>query len=135
MKRFSLQTMPDYKKIILDLTETKDARIQAAFKLENMPEEENIEAMAQCMFTDPSPIVRHEAAFSLGETAAPKIAGPHLVKAIETDKSSFVVHEALMALGTLGDKSFIPFIQKYLDHEDPDIAESAEIALQRLEME
>jgi deoxyhypusine monooxygenase len=126
--------MQDPKATILDLTVSKDARIQAAFHLENIADEASIKAMAQCLFTDPSPIVRHEAAFALGETAAPKLAGPHLMKAIEEDSSVFVAHEALMALGTLGDTSFIPFIKKFLPSDDPDIAESAEIALQRLEM-
>ena len=125
--------MEDYKKIIMDQKKNKAQRIDAAFKLENIADEHAIQALAQAMFTDPSPIVRHECAFSLGETAAPKQAGPHLMKAIETDKSPFVVHEALMALGTLGDPSFIPFIKRYVHHSDPDIGESAEIALQRIE--
>ena len=85
------------------------------------------------MLTDPSPIVRHECAFSLGETAASKLAGLYLMKAVENDPNVFVKHEALMALGTLGDPSFIPFIKKFLNHPEKDIAESAEIALQRIE--
>ncbi len=125
--------MEDYTKIILNPKKNKAQRIDAAFKLENIADEASIKALAKAMFTDPSPIVRHECAFSLGETAAPKQAGHCLMKAIETDKSSFVVHEALMALGTLGDHSFASFIKKYLHHPDHDIAESAEIALQRIE--
>ena len=54
------------------------------------------------------------------------------MKAIETDKSVFVRHEALLALATLVDNSFAPFIQKFLKDKNPDISESAEIALQRL---
>jgi HEAT repeat protein len=88
--------------------------------------------MAKAMFTDPSPIVRHECAFSLGETAAPKLAGPYLMQAIENDPHVFVKHEALLALGTLGDKSFVPFIETFLKHSEAEVSESAEIALQRL---
>ena len=126
--------MPDPKEIILDLKKSKDARIQAAFKLENIADEESIEALAKAMETDPSPIVRHECAFALGETAASELAGPHLMKAVKEDPSPFVRHEALMALGTLGDSSFIPFVKKFLHDRDPDVAESAEIALQRIQM-
>ena len=122
----------DYKKIILDLNETKDQRIQAAFKLENIADDASITAMGKALLSDPSPIVRHECAFSLGETASPKEAGPYLMKAIEQDESIFVVHEALMALGTLGDSSFISFVKKFLYDSRKDVAESAEIALQRL---
>jgi len=120
------------KKDILDLKKSKDARIQAAFKLENIADDESIDALSKALFTDPSPIVRHECAFALGETAYPKCAGPALMRAIENDKSVFVRHEALLALATLGDLSFIEFIEKYLDDSDPSISESAEIAIQRL---
>ena len=125
--------MPDYTKVILDLTRTKDERIQAAFQLENIADEATIAALGKALLTDPSPIVRHECAFSLGETAAPKEAGFYLMKAVETDTNIFVVHEALMALGTLGDASFIPFGKRFLQDPRRDVAESAEISLQRLQ--
>lgn len=120
------------RKVILDKKAQKDDRIQAAFCLENAGDEASIRALAKAMFTDPSPIVRHECAFSLGETAAPKLAGPALVQAVEQDTSVFVRHEALMALGTLGDKSFVPFVKRFLKDPEPAVSESAEIALQRL---
>lgn len=85
------------------------------------------------MLTDPSPIVRHECAFSLSETAHSALAWPYLMKAIKSDDNIFVVHKALFALGTLGKKEFIPFIQRYLNDSRPEIAESAEIAIQRIE--
>jgi deoxyhypusine monooxygenase len=122
----------DYKQVILDLSTRQEERIQAAFNLENIADDESIRVMAKAMFTDPSPIVRHECAFSLGETASPKLAGPYLMQAIENDPHVFVKHEALLALGTLGDKSFVPFIETFLKHPEAEVSESAEIALQRL---
>ena len=122
----------DYKKIILDLSRTQDERIQAAFKLENIADDNSIKAIGQALLNDPSPIVRHECAFSLGETAAAREAGPYLIKAIEEDQNIFVVHEAILALGTLGDRRFIPFIKKFLKDSRAEISESAEIALQRI---
>ena len=56
----------DYKKIILNLNTKQNDRIQEAFKLENIADEDSIKAMAKCMLTDPSPIVRHEALLALG---------------------------------------------------------------------
>ncbi len=125
----------DYTQIILDQSVSKDDRIQAAFQLENIGDDRAIRTLGKALFTDPSPIVRHECAFALGETAAAKEAGPLLMKAIETDESPYVRHEALMALGTLGDVAFIPFIEQFLTDDDTDVAESAEIALQRLRKE
>lgn len=123
----------DYKRIILDLSTTQEDRIQAAFMLENSADKESIQALAKALETDPSPIVRHECAFSLGETACSSLAGPPLMKACEKDPNIFVRHEALLALGTLGDTSYIHFIQKFLQDKDAEIRESAEIALQRLQ--
>lgn len=123
----------DWKKILIDLTKTKEERIQAAFHLENSAEDESVKIMGESLFIEPSPIVRHEIAFSLGETANSKLASKYLMKAIETDKNIFVRHEAILALATLGKKEFIPFIKKYLNDPEIEIAESAEIALQRIE--
>lgn len=123
----------NWKKIILDLNATKEERIQAAFHLENAGDDESVKIMGKALFGEPSPIVRHEIAFSLGETAYPDLASKYLMKAIEEDENIFVVHEALLALATLGKKEFIPFVKKFIKDPKPEISESAEIALQRLE--
>src|SRR3989344_3627732 len=92
----------DYAKILLDLNKTKEERIQAAFHLENAIKDENINALIKGLFTDPSPIVRHEIAFSIGESAHPTLAAKYLMKAVEEDENIFVRHEAILALGMLG---------------------------------
>lgn len=125
-------TEDDYANIVLDLSKSKEERIQAAFHLENAVKDENILKLVKALQTDPSPIVRHEFAFSLGETASMTIAAPALMKAVEEDKNVFVRHEAILALATLGKEEFIPFIEKYLDDPEIEMAESAEIALQRV---
>lgn len=127
-----IKTEHDFAKTILDLTKSKEERIQAGFHLENAVEDESIRKLGKGLLTDPSPIVRHEFAFSLGETAHKKIAIPYLMKAVEEDENIFVRHEALLALSTLGDNSVKSFIERFLDDKDAEIRESAEIALQRL---
>ncbi len=119
------------KEVLLNHSEPKDARIQAAFRLMNDPSDEALETLIEALFTDPSPIVRHECAFALGETASKKVV-PYLIKSMETDPNPFVVHEAALALGTLGDKRAVEPLKKLLNHENPDIKESAEIALERI---
>lgn len=123
----------DYKNIILDHKARKEDRIQAAFHLENNADDATVAVLGKALLSDPSPIVRHECAFSLGETGHPDKAAPYLIKAIQTDSSIFVVHEALLALATLGDTKHIPFIKQYLQDPRPEIAESVEIALERLQ--
>jgi deoxyhypusine monooxygenase len=127
-----INTEKDWAKIALDLNRTMEERIQAAFHLENASEE-NVKILCKGLMTDPSPIVRHEFAFSLGETGMPGLAGPYLMYAVEKDENVFVRHEAILALATLGKKEFIPFVRKFLKDPILEMAESAEIALQRLE--
>ncbi len=129
----SKPTEDEWAAIALDLTKSKEDRIQAAFHLENALKDENLLALCKGLVTDPSPIVRHEFAFSLGETAHSKLAASYLIKAVENDDNLFVRHEALLALSTLGKKEFIPFVKRFLDDKDLEMRESAEIALQRLE--
>ncbi len=123
--------MNDPKKILLNHDETKERRIQAAFKLIHDPSEEAVDALTEALFNDPSPIVRHECAFALGETASRK-AVPALIKAMESDPNIFVVHETALALGTLGDPRAEEPLRNLLKHPHPDVVESAEIALERL---
>lgn len=122
----------DYARIVLDLSKNQEERIQAAFHLENALNDESILALCKGLMTDPSPIVRHEFAFSLGESAHPSLAAKYLMKAVEEDENVFVRHEAVLALATLGKKEFVPFIEKFVNDPEPEMAESAEIALQRI---
>jgi deoxyhypusine monooxygenase len=126
-------TEDDWARIVLD-TENycMEARIQASFHLQNAVKDENLAALISALSTDPSPIVRHELAFSLGESAYMDKAGAALMGAVENDENIFVRHEALLALATLGKERFIPFIERYLDDTDLEIRESAAIALERI---
>ena len=125
---------PNWRAIALDTkNHNQEARIQAAFHLEHEPDDEACHILGKGLQTDPSPIVRHEFAFSLGETANPKIASAYLMEAVENDPNIFVRHEAVLALATLGKKEFIPFIQKFINDPEPEMAESAVIALQRIQ--
>ena len=121
----------DAEKNILDLTKPQNDRIQAAFKLGLRGWTSDLELLVKALFSDPSPIVRHECAFALGETAAKSIV-PALIQSMETDPNIFVVHEAALALGTIGDLRAEESLKKLLNSENADIRESADIALQRL---
>ncbi|MBM3230088.1 HEAT repeat domain-containing protein [Candidatus Pacearchaeota archaeon] len=126
-------SVPNWRAIALDTKNyNQEWRIQAAFHLENQPDDEAVHILGKGLKTDPSPIVRHEFAFSLGETAHPKIAAPYLMEAVEHDPNIFVRHEAVLALATLGKEEFISFIARFINDPEPEMAESAQIALQRI---
>lgn len=119
--------------IVLDLSKGKGERVHAGFKLENALDDDSLRRLGKALMIDPSPIVRHEFAFSLGETKNPRIAIPYLKEAAKNDPNIFVRHEAIIAIGNLSHKDSIPFVKSFLDDFNLEIRESAEIALERLE--
>jgi HEAT repeat protein len=56
------------------------------------------------------------------------------MKGIENEQTPIVIHEALFALGTSGNKKALEFIKKYENNENYVISESAKIALDRINL-
>lgn len=111
--------------------QNKERRIQVSFLLMDDASSESVELLINALHTEPSPIVRHEIIFSIGESIHHKVV-PELIKVLETDTNFFCIHESLLALGTIGDPTAEQPMRKFLSHENPEIAESAEIGLERL---
>lgn len=119
------------KKIILAIESKMEERIQASFVLMNDGSNESVDILIEALNHEPNAIVKHEIVFSLGETASKK-AATALNLAIKLSTNDFVIHEILLALSTLGFKEYCETIQEYFKHPSAEIAESAEIAFERL---
>ena len=120
--------------ILKSVNSLQEERIQSLFQLMNIADKESLDAIYECLKNDSCQIVRHEAAFVLGETAAHD-AIDMLKWAIDNDRSVIVIHEALLALGTINNSDTINFIKSKLDDPRNLVAESAKIALQRIQIE
>ena len=88
--------------------------------------------------TDLDPIVRHEAAFSLGKlmqrNAIPgRCASRQLCVSAVEDKSVIVRHEAIEALWCFKDLTVQTTVKTLLDDRHPDIRATAKITLERLQ--
>jgi len=118
---------------INDRNVSAEQRIQACFHalVENTPKA--AEALKQGLRDDPSPIVRHECAYSLGEMD-PELGYQALLTAIKQDDNPFVIHEAALAVSNLGIAEAEPLLQSLLDHNNADVVRTAKISLQRLQM-
>ncbi|MCY3413108.1 MAG: HEAT repeat domain-containing protein [Candidatus Heimdallarchaeota archaeon] len=116
---------------ILDPTIKEEIRIQLVFQHMNQGTEEDIDLLLKALKQESDPIVKHEIVFALGESASKKVVGP-LIKELQVDGNTFVRHEILLALGTLGNEDSVDFIKEFLDHPNPDIVESAYMALERI---
>ena len=52
---------------LLDLKNTSEKRIQAVFQLLKEQSMKGLDVLIHALFNDPSPIVRHECAYAIGE--------------------------------------------------------------------
>lgn len=123
----------EHRSILLDQSSTAEQRIQATFQLLKENTDNAANTLIHALENDPSPIVRHECAYCLGEMD-PKRSFSALVQAIEHDENIFVVHEASLALGNLGVIEGKEILENLLNHNDNDLVLTARISLQRLDM-
>ncbi len=110
-----------------------DIRARAVCILVEIAEgEEAVKPISDVLLYDPNALVRHEAAFSLGQMGYAS-AVDALIHAMLNDESQFVRHEAAIALGVIGSERAREALMKALKDESREVRESAEIALINLD--
>ena len=107
-------------------------RTRATCILVDFGGEDKVPFIAKVLKNDPNELVRHEAAFSLGQMGH-HIGIKPLEDATKNDPSMFVRHEAAIALGVIGSTDAIPILQESLNDADRSVAESAVVALSNIE--
>ena len=91
-----------------------------------------VESISRVLESDKNALVRHEAAFSLGQLGYPA-ATAALSNAVKSDPSYFVRHEAAVALGVIGCEESREILNEALKDESVEVRESAIIALANLD--
>ncbi|KAL0109944.1 hypothetical protein PUN28_013529 [Cardiocondyla obscurior] len=106
-------------------------RFRALFTLKNIGGTEAITQIHTC-FKDPSALLKHELAYCLGQMQDP--AAINILKSVLEDvlQEPMVRHEAGEALGAIGDSRVIPLLEDYSKDPVPEVAETCELALNRL---
>lgn len=94
--------------------------------------EDKVAYIAKVLKNDSNELVRHEAAFSLGQMGYSSGVAP-LEDATKNDPSMFVRHEAAIALGVIGSPNATETLEKALDDPDGPVRESAVVALSNLQ--
>ncbi len=107
-------------------------RTRATCILVDFGGEDKVQYIAKVLRDDPNELVRHEAAFSLGQMCYSSGIGP-LAEATINDPSMFVRHEAAIALGVVGSGEAREVLEKALGDRDAPVAESAVVALSNIE--
>jgi hypothetical protein len=81
--------------------------------------------------TDPSPLVRHEAAFVVGYIGGPREL-QEAQRALKQDPSFLVRHEAAMALAEIGTLSDLALLTECTADENEEVTISCEFAIARI---
>lgn len=87
--------------------------------------------LMEVLISDPSPLVRHEAAFALGYIGNQDVV-PSLKQAVLRDDSFLVRHEAAMALADVGSEEDIPCLTAGLQDASREVAISCQVAVKRI---
>ncbi|HZS74484.1 MAG TPA: HEAT repeat domain-containing protein [Candidatus Nitrosotalea sp.] len=121
------------KEYFVGLLNDKDfvIRCRAVCILVDMGGEDVVPHVASILKNDPNELVRHEAAFSLGQMCLRSGIKP-LEDATKNDPSLFVRHEAAVALGVIGSQDAKETLQKALDDPSEQVRDSAVVALSNL---
>ncbi|MGI0097932.1 MAG: HEAT repeat domain-containing protein [Nitrosopumilaceae archaeon] len=107
-------------------------RTRATCILVDLGGEDKVQHVAKVLRNDSNELVRHEAAFSLGQMGYSSGIKP-LEDATKNDPSMFVRHEAAIALGVIGSKEAIPTLKNALKDPDKPVVESAVVALSNID--
>jgi len=107
-------------------------RCRATCILVDIGGEDKVQYIAKVLKDDTNELVRHEAAFSLGQMCYSNGIVP-LEDATKNDPSMFVRHEAAIALGVMGSKKSRETLESALNDPDEPVRDSAVVALSNLE--
>ncbi|MEX1052787.1 MAG: HEAT repeat domain-containing protein [Nitrosopumilaceae archaeon] len=121
------------KDYFLHLLDHKDfvIRTRSVCILVDLGGEEMVPHIAGVLKNDSNELVRHEAAFSLGQMCYRSGIKP-LEDAVRNDPSFFVRHEAVIALGVIGSQEARETLQRALTDSSEPVRESAVVALSNL---
>jgi len=121
------------KEYFVHLLEHKDfvIRCRSVCILVDMGGEDVVPYIAKILKDDPNELVRHEAAFSLGQMCLRSGIKP-LEDATCNDPSLFVRHEAAVALGVIGSQEAKWTLEKALQDSSEQVRDSAVVALSNL---
>jgi deoxyhypusine monooxygenase len=121
-------------KYFVSLLEHSDyvVRTRATCILVDFGGEDKVPFVAKVLKNDENELVRHEAAFSLGQLCYSSAIQP-LSDATLNDPSMFVRHEAAIALGVVGSKDAKETLEKALNDPEKSVSESAIVALSNIQ--
>ncbi|XP_021347942.1 deoxyhypusine hydroxylase-like [Mizuhopecten yessoensis] len=125
-------TLESIGRVLQDKSKPLKDRFRALFTLKNLGGKDAIDSIAAC-FDDESALLKHELAYCLGQMQD-TYALPTLTGVLQdTRQEAMVRHEAGEALGAIGCSECIEVLQQYAKDPVIEVAETCQLALERLE--
>lgn len=118
-------------RVLNDPTRPLKERFRALFTLRNIGGSTAMNQIHAC-FKDESALLKHELAYCLGQMQDPEAISILTSVLEDLSQEPMVRHEAGEALGAIGEPSVIPLLEKYREDSVPEVAETCELALDRL---
>lgn len=126
------ETVRDIGQVLRNKNKPLKDRFRALFTLKNLGGTDAIDNIGAC-FDDESALLKHELAYCLGQMQD-AYAIPILVSVLEDkNQEAMVRHEAGEALGAIGCSSVLELLQKYCNDPVVEVAETCQLAVERLE--
>ena len=118
--------------ILIDVSRPMKERFRALFTLRNIGGAISIKCIEKC-FQDSSALLKHECAYCLGQMQDP-LAVPKLESILkDVTEEPVVRHEAAEALAAIGLDSSIDILKKFIDDPILEVAETCQLAVQKLQ--
>ncbi|GJD07673.1 Deoxyhypusine hydroxylase [Galdieria sulphuraria] len=117
---------------LLNVNNNVAVRIRSIFGFKGLGGHKAVEVLSRCLLQDPSCLVRHEAAYALGQMR--EVEGLNVLYRCLLDESEdpMVRHEAAEAIGAIGKKSSVGILQKALVDSSREVRETCELAIKRI---
>ncbi len=124
----TIESLDELNMILINEDAKMFDRMRAVFSLRNNGSKESIIILSHG-FNSNSALLKHEIAYVMGQMQN-EIAIQYLVERLEDENEHVMVrHEAAEAIGAIGSISTKPILEKFLNHDLPEISESCEVAL------
>ena len=117
--------------VVCDEEQPMFERMRAVFALRNHRSDEACLGLCDG-FSASSALLRHEIAYVLGQMQN-AVALPSLIERLSDEHEHVMVrHEAAEAMGAIGDRSVVPYLEAFSSNHHPEVAESCIVALDLL---
>jgi len=90
-----------------------------------------VQALCRVLKEDPGPLTRRKAAFTMPQLGY-RSGVTALIATMQNDEGAMVRDESAVALSSIGDDRVLPELEKAIEDEDEDVANSALIAFEYL---